>query len=237
MQNSAQIQHENACQDIQDSLDEDIQMHINIEAATSNLAFHCNRCRMETYFSSPIGVQTDYFAPNVPPPPDRPKVSYRVWICTSCQQEALLTYDVREQRIIVPPRQIGWRQAKRFKSLDNPNYEVLLQGYLDAVEAFNVGMETICTMGIRACMEWICNERGCTEYKLEMKLNQLLALGFVSPSQHQALNKIRYIGNAAAHGMKSPGREDLERGLVILESLIDSTYEVIVTAQEIKGAP
>lgn len=198
-------------------------------------AFYCNRCQMETYFLSPCGADATYYPKGVPVPPGDPHVLYRLWLCTHCSKEALLTIKAPDRNEVVPAREIGWRQAKEFHSLNNPVYETLLVAYRDTVKAFNAGLETLCAMGLRSCIEWICIERGATKQNLGEKIDQITDLGFINPAQKQALDRLRYMGNDAAHGLRSSGRTDLASGLVILESLIDSLYEVLTTAQSIRN--
>lgn len=211
-------------------------MGYSLHAHATKEHFYCNRCCKTTRFFSPHEIQADHFSPYEPIPPHAPKAAYRLWICESCAQDAMFTKKLGDSQQIFPAREEGWRKSKAFQSLENSEYEALKSGYQNTVSAYNHGLETLCAMGIRSCMEWVCIERGCNDGRLVDKIARLHEMGYINPAQKQALDTLRFLGNDAAHEMKSPGRKKLELGLVILESLFDSLYEVIATAKAIRSS-
>jgi len=80
------------------------------------------------------------------------------------------------------------------------------------------------TIGIRAVVEAVCNEKKAAGKNLEDKIESLIEGGWLSPTQAQFLNKSRVLGNLAAHEIKPPSASTLQIALNIIENLLQTVY-------------
>ncbi len=188
----------------------------------------CNHCRRKLLYENIAAVGTPYHTigeviKNIP------TALVRIWQCQNCGKDFVLSLEVDGQGIqIFPERQFNWREPREYEVFADDGIAVLKYGYFNTIEAFNRDIRTICAMGIRSCIEWICVERGARAQNLDEKIKELAGNGSITAGQHQAVDMLRILGNEAAHAMISPDRDELEDGVKILEELIFSIYELPV---------
>lgn len=107
--------------------------------------------------------------------------------------------------------------------------------YEEVIIALNNKMPLLTALGLRTLLEQIIKYFGHSEDLGEI-LNQFEKDGFISTKQRELLDKIRYLGNDAAHRADTKSRKDLILNLKVLENLIQQlfVYYKIDEAKKIK---
>jgi len=80
------------------------------------------------------------------------------------------------------------------------------------------------TIGIRAVVEAVCNDKRAKGDDLKAKIEDLVAQGWLSPRQAEFLHQSRILGNVAAHELKPPDSLTLGTALSIIENLLQTVY-------------
>jgi Domain of unknown function (DUF4145) len=108
--------------------------------------------------------------------------------------------------------------------------------YLETLQALNIKAPVLATVGMRALVEAICIDRGCTTGNLENKIRALVKQGVLAPKQADFLDLHRFLGNDAAHEMQPPPPSEVLSALDILENLLRTIYELPETAAELTAS-
>lgn len=107
--------------------------------------------------------------------------------------------------------------------------------YVETVQALNAGALTLAGGGLRAIVEAICHQQGMSSKKpLVKKIDELVSRNILAKPQADLLHEERYIGNAALHEIDAPSRRDVEDGLQIVETLLNTIYLAPMTAKRLK---
>jgi hypothetical protein len=93
---------------------------------------------------------------------------------------------------------------------------------------------TLAGGGLRAIVEAVCLDQKVTGKNLQDRIDQLAASGLLAKTQADLLHEERYIGNTALHEIEAPGRSDIEDGLQIVESLLNTIYIAPIKAERLK---
>ena len=80
------------------------------------------------------------------------------------------------------------------------------------------------TIGIRAVVEAVCNDKKAKGTTLEEKIENLAKDGWLSSVQAQFLHKSRLLGNVAVHEIVPPESAVLQTALTIVENLLQTVY-------------
>lgn len=119
-----------------------------------------------------------------------------------------------------PMRDIETISSKSFeKILPEEIYNI----YEEVVFSLNNKMPLLTGLGLRMLLEQIIKYFGKSD-DLGIILNQFEKEGFISTKQRSLLDKIRYLGNDAAHRADSQSRKDLILHLKVLENLIQQLF-------------
>ena len=165
-----------------------------------------------------------------------------IWTCAGCD-----TATFEERMIMVEDGDLGPRylpprydetleesdriEPKHFRQL-NP---VLTRIYDEVIKTFNGDCMVLCTMGLRALTEGICDDRGVkVNYNLPASI-QALAQQVPNLNIIDALNAFRYLGNDAAHEAKGLNRENARLAIQFMEDFLSSLYELDNKAQEVRN--
>ncbi|WP_252151805.1 DUF4145 domain-containing protein [Acinetobacter sp. ANC 4862] len=95
--------------------------------------------------------------------------------------------------------------------------------YEEVVLALNNKMPLLAGLGLRTLLEQIVKYFGHSDDLGEI-LNSFEQDGFISTKQRGLLDKIRYLGNDAAHRADSKSRKELVLHLKVLENLIQQLF-------------
>ena len=108
------------------------------------------------------------------------------------------------------------------------------QIYKEVIMAYSNDGFILCAAGIRAILEGICKDKGITKGKLEEKIIKMREQGFINPQHESILHKLRFLGNDALHDLQIPTQEEIDSALDIIEHMIESIYEIIGKAENLK---
>lgn len=79
-------------------------------------------------------------------------------------------------------------------------------------------------IGLRTLVEAICLQQKIEGYNLQIKIKELLTHGLISKQEEPILDKLRTIGNAAAHKIKAVDADSLRHALLIVNHILRSIY-------------
>jgi hypothetical protein len=96
--------------------------------------------------------------------------------------------------------------------------------YREAHDAFSAGLNVLAGMGIRAVVEAICLDRSARGDSLEDKINNLKEQNLVTVEGAEILHKLRFLGNKAAHEIKSHTAKELGIAFEVVEHLLLGVY-------------
>lgn len=96
--------------------------------------------------------------------------------------------------------------------------------YTQTVNSLSEHSYVIASIGLRSCIEAVCNHLDIKGQNLEKRIDQLFKNGFVSNADKKRLHAIRFLGNDAAHDIKEPKHNEIHIALEIVEHLLNSVF-------------
>jgi Domain of unknown function (DUF4145) len=96
--------------------------------------------------------------------------------------------------------------------------------YVETISAMASGHHVIASMGLRATLEAVCNHLEVVGRTLDKRIDTLAKNGSISIADRKRLHAIRFLGNDAAHEIRTPNKQDLIVALSIVEHLITSVF-------------
>jgi len=119
--------------------------------------------------------------------------------------------------------------------------------YRETIDALNSGSLILCSGGIRAIVEGVCNDKGITKgtvingagksivsKNLNGKIEGLHTAGYLTPENAAILHELRFLGNEALHSLSAPSHEELKIAINIVEQTLDNIYELQHKARMLK---
>jgi len=96
--------------------------------------------------------------------------------------------------------------------------------YQQTLKALSQHANVLASVGLRACIEAVCNNLDISGANLQRRIDQLFKAGHVSNGDKKRLHAIRFLGNDAAHEIKQPKSEDIRIALEVVEHLLNTVY-------------
>jgi hypothetical protein len=163
---------------------------------------------------------------------------YRLWACAGCESGLLeicwtnvtLTRDDGSQEYTYeyyPKRASHEIEAKMFLRLPQKLQKI----YKETIQAFNEGIDLLCTAGLRALLEGICEDKNISGSNLEKKIDALV--GLLPKNIVESLHSFRFMGNTAIHELTPPDRADLWLAIEVSEDLLNYFYELDYRARSL----
>lgn len=106
--------------------------------------------------------------------------------------------------------------------------------YQEVTQAYKNQTPILCGVGLRILVEAICLDQEIEGYNLVEKIKALKNEGLISQQELPILDKLREIGNAAAHEIKAMQEDTLKHALLIINHIIRSIYILPGFADKIK---
>jgi len=106
--------------------------------------------------------------------------------------------------------------------------------YEETLRALSNKAPILAAIGIRAVVEAVCKDKECTERNLEKNIELLVKKGHLASDQGDFLHLQRFMGNAAAHEIEPPERDELTAALDIAENLLANLYVLPELAEKMK---
>ncbi|MBN2286357.1 MAG: DUF4145 domain-containing protein [Tissierellales bacterium] len=164
---------------------------------------------------------------------------YRLYVCDKCKMGVLEVFytnpdicdhaggnwnedDLRGEYLYFPERTHLTRRPQEFPQAPKKLTEV----YHEIITAFNAGLPRLCAIGIRALIEGICEDKQISgnNLNLQKKIDRLNAL--TGQGIAEGLHSIRFLGNAAAHELEVPYKQEVELAIELCEGLMVLLYSL-----------
>ncbi|MEA0907747.1 DUF4145 domain-containing protein [Xanthomonas campestris pv. campestris] len=102
--------------------------------------------------------------------------------------------------------------------------EKLNSMYQETLGAMNGGFQILTAVGVRGVIETVCKDRSATGDNLQKKIEALIPMGLLTSENAKTLQKLRILGNTAAHEVIPPSIRDLGLALDVCEHLLQGVY-------------
>jgi hypothetical protein len=79
-------------------------------------------------------------------------------------------------------------------------------------------------IGIRAIVETVCNEKEAPGGNLARMIGGLATLNLITQTEAKILHDLRFMGNEAAHKVKTHTQEELNLAFDVVEHLLKTVY-------------
>lgn len=96
--------------------------------------------------------------------------------------------------------------------------------YQETVQAIDSDLRILAAIGIRAIIETICSDLSVKGRTLEIKIGKLQEMSLVTKDGAKLLNKLREVGNDAAHKVSRLTEEQLHVALKVVNNVLEGTY-------------
>lgn len=96
--------------------------------------------------------------------------------------------------------------------------------YLETLKALNSEQPVLAGIGIRAAVETVCKDQGATGKDLEKKIDDLVSKHVLTRAGADILQKLRVMGNKAAHEVEPHNVQQLGFALDVIDNLVSSVY-------------
>jgi len=106
--------------------------------------------------------------------------------------------------------------------------------YQETLTALSNKAPILAAIGIRAVVEAVCKDKGCTGHNLEDNIDLLVQKGHLADDQADFLHLQRFMGNTAAHEIAPPEQTELTAALDIAENLLTNLYVLPRIAEDMK---
>jgi hypothetical protein len=200
---------------------------------------YCNKCKQNTNHSL-IG---EHPVSNYDEQAGWGQIStYRLWICAGCETGSLeVEYsnsDMMDDEgndlsdyTYYPKRVRDDRPKKVFLKL-KPKLE---QIYKEAIVCFNNESYILCTAGLRALLEGVCDDKHIKGKNLRDKIDNLQPL-LGSKNIVKNLHHFRFTGNQAVHKLEAPTRGSTELAIEVMDDLLNCLYELDYKASRLRAS-
>lgn len=108
--------------------------------------------------------------------------------------------------------------------------------YQETLTALSNRAPILAAIGIRAVVEAVCKDKGCTRRDLEKNIDLLVEKGHLAADQADFLHLQRFMGNAAAHEIAPPEQTELSAALDIAENLLTNLYVLPTLAEKMESS-
>ncbi|QPI44553.1 MULTISPECIES: DUF4145 domain-containing protein [Pectobacterium] len=162
-------------------------------------------------------------------------ILYQILQCLGCDSKSFrkVFYDIEAA---YPTHDNSWevpedvtvypKVVEGHKEIDNlwELPEIVRIIYSEVLMALREDSKVLAGLGLRAVVEAVCNDLNIPGKSLEVRINKLASSGYISKNDAERLHGIRFMGNDAAHDIKTPKDVTLSVALQIVEHLIASVY-------------
>ena len=106
--------------------------------------------------------------------------------------------------------------------------------YMEVIKSINGELVLLPAIGLRALVEAICVDQNVPEGNLKRLINGLPDEGVLASRQSEVLHGLRELGNAVAHEIAMPTREEVLAALEIAEVVLQAVYFVPRLSDDVK---
>lgn len=105
--------------------------------------------------------------------------------------------------------------------------------YSETFDAIGNEQPVLSGIGIRALVESVCKEKNAVGNNLKNKIDNLVVMGLLSRTHAETLQKLRIMGNQAAHEVHPHSEKNLLMALDIVEHLLREVYILPTQSQHL----
>lgn len=171
-------------------------------------------------------------------------IEYQIVQCCGCETigfrkvfyDIESTYPVSDEEWEVPQDiSIFPRSIQGHRALEHTYYlpKIVRKIYEEVLLALQEDARILAGLGLRGTVEAVCNDLQVLGKNLDIRISKLATAGHISKTDAERLHAIRFMGNDAAHEIKSPPKNSLSVALRIVEHLLASVY---ILSEEADGA-
>ena len=191
---------------------------------------HCNNCNKKTNHE----VLCKHEVPG--PEEYHCRTDYSIVRCLGCDHVSFrYLFNDFEQAYQIGPDQDDWDYPVEEKTypfeinnsgIDDLSYvpEIVQSIYNETLSALREEALILAGLGFRATIEAICNDQNIPGRNLETRITNLWKGGLISKRDSERLHSIRFLGNDAAHDIKTPSKRPIRTAQKIIEHLIVTVY-------------
>lgn len=111
-----------------------------------------------------------------------------------------------------------------------PNVKII---YKETIEALNNDLFVLAAMGIRTIVETVCEDNKASGKDLNQKIDGLVSIGLVTSKGSEILHNLRFMGNEAAHNVKTHDSKELSAALKVIDHLLIEVYIIPKLARDL----
>ncbi len=157
---------------------------------------------------------------------------YMIIRCAGCHTTSFLRrtifHDMDEKGEITPLDENFPGEEQPFNFLSEEDLAMLPASirkvYFEVRSSFSKDLEILSGIGLRVILEAVCIDQKIPGKNLAFKITGLQNKGFISANEYPILDKLRVIGNVAAHQIKGLRIEILSYALDIMNHVLTSIY-------------
>ena len=159
--------------------------------------------------------------------------------CRRCRCSEDLGYDEDGNSILIPndkmfPHRLPGRQRKEY----GPDVPGKIRSlYEEAYTSLCNNLNVLASIGMRAVLEMVCQDKGLVKGNLRAKVDGLAKKGVVVPTDAEILHNLRFFANESAHEAATHTKKELIAGLTIIEQLLTNLYVLPREAKRIPSRP
>jgi hypothetical protein len=107
--------------------------------------------------------------------------------------------------------------------------------YGEVLTSFKADCLLLCTIGLRALIEGVCEDKELKKRNLEDKIDGLIKF-LPSLNLIEALHAFRFAGNDAAHDLEALTRDEARMAIEVMEDLLNFLYDLDYKASQMRNA-
>lgn len=96
--------------------------------------------------------------------------------------------------------------------------------YFEVLTGLSHDCPLLSAIGLRALVEAVCKDQNTKAVTLHKSIDELAHSGKLSKDQANFFHRHRFMGNIAAHEVNPPNKEQLQKALDIVETLLKTIY-------------
>jgi hypothetical protein len=161
---------------------------------------------------------------------------YRLWICMGCEK-GLLEEEYWNDAMPEDCADFEYFPKRSQHSLIPKSYSKLKPElrtiYQEAITCYNEKALILCTAGLRALLEGICQDKRIKGKNLKAKIEGLKP---ILPNKNiiRNLHHFRFMGNDAVHELAAPNPSEVALAISVIEDLLNFFYELDYKASQLR---
>jgi hypothetical protein len=213
----------------------------NISPDENRQHLNCNLCGLLTWHDLIFvhSVSHTVYSGEEMEPIDEITEKWEILQCRGCDNVSIrqTTKSPWEEELkyeFYPERTGDHHHEKKYQKLPRNLHEL----YSEVVSARNRNTLLLCSAGLRALLEGLCDDKGITKgpnekgritRNLEGRINGLASI--VPSGIVKNLHGLRFLGNQALHELEIPNRDDLDLALTVIEDILNVVYDLNYKSQ------